>query len=415
MKILIVDDRAENQLLLKEQLRGLDVETVMADSGVRALRELRAQKFDLVVTDLLMPEMDGFQLCYLLKSDPVLKRTPVVIYTANYATKKDEEQAKNLGADDFLTRPIDEDVLTVRLQRVLQEAHSGRIAEPKGRPEEGFFREYSSLLIEKLEDQLITAEEVAKLHAKNADLQRELQRKNTDLTAANSELVRVNQDLEAYSFSVSHDLRAPVRAIEGLVEALVDELGPLLSPEARRLVDRVQFNVSRMDALITGLLEHYRMRNVGAAMQRVSLSAVVASALSGLDFAIKHAGATVQVEEPLPEVMAHEQALTQIVTNLVENALKFVAEGTAPRIVIAAHQTAGRVRLGIRDNGIGVPPGSEERIFNIFERLHPMESYAGTGLGLAIVRRGIERMGGTVGVESKPGEGSTFWLELAGV
>src|SRR4051812_29617741 len=181
MKVLIVDDRIENQVLLREQLRVLDATAVTADSGVRALREMRLQSFDLVVTDLLMPEMDGFQLCYLLKTDPDRKKTPVVIYTANYATKKDEQQAKDLGADDFITRPIEEEQLAERIRQVMQRAETGQIAEPRSKPQEGFFREYSSLLIEKLEDQLITMEENARLVQKNAELQREVREKSDEL------------------------------------------------------------------------------------------------------------------------------------------------------------------------------------------------------------------------------------------
>jgi signal transduction histidine kinase len=413
MKVLIVDDRAENQLLLQEQLRPLGAESVTVDNGMKALRELRAQAFDLVVTDLLMPEMDGFQLCYLLKTDPKLKSTPVVIYTANYATKKDEEQAKSLGADDFLTRPIDEELLNERIRRVLERAAMGRITEPKTKPEEGFFREYSSLLVEKLEDQLITAEENARLLARNVELQREIEKRNADLTSANAELTRVNEDLESYTYSVSHDLRAPVRAIGGMAELLQEELAPVLTPAARKFLERIQYNVARMNLLISGLLEHHRMRDVGAGLEPVDLEAVIQTALAGLDFAIRTSGAKIDVVHPLPAVIAHEQGLVQIVTNLVDNAMKFVERGRTPEIRIWAEGADSRVRLAVRDNGIGLPKGAELKLFKIFERLHGNDEYPGTGLGLAIVRRGIEGMGGRVWVESVQGQGSTFWLELA--
>lgn len=398
MKVLIVDDRAENRLLLQEQLKGLNAEAVTAESGVRALRELRAQRFDLVVSDLLMPEMDGFQLCYLLKTDPGLKKTPVVIYTANYATKKDEEQAKNLGADDFITRPVDEEILTARIQKVMDQARSGRVAEPRAKPEEGFFREYSSLLIEKLEDQLITAEE-------NGRLKRELERKNAELT-------QVNQDLETYSFSVSHDLRTPVRAIEGMMRELLLEIGPSLSPDGRYAVSRIQYNVGRMEAMITGLLDHYRMRSAGDSIVQVDLNRAVASAVANHDFATRLSGAQIHVAPGLPPAMAHQQALIQIVTNLIDNALKFVPAGAVPEVWIAAERKGPRVRVSVRDNGIGIAPEHQPQVFEVFKRVHSDEDYPGSGLGLAIVRRGIEKMGGVVGVESTLGQGSIFWFEL---
>jgi signal transduction histidine kinase len=411
MKVLIVDDRPDNRLLLQEQLRVLSAEPVAAESGVRALRELRTQSFDLVISDLLMPEMDGFQLCYLLKTDPKLRKTPVIIYTANYATKRDEQQAKDLGADDFITRPIDDDELTSRIRGVLERSQRGQVAQPRAKPEEGFFREYSSLLVEKLEDQLITAEENSRLHAKNTALQRQLEAANQELKAANEELLIANEDLEAFSYSVSHDLRAPVRALEGMLNLLLEELGPL-EGEAQLYVSRIQFNIHRMNALITGLLAHSRMRKVDGAGPAVDLEAVVRSAVTGLDFAIKESRAEVRVQSPLPPVRGYEQALGQIITNLIDNGLKFIAPGTAPRIEVSAERRGERVRVRITDNGIGIPPEHQQRLFHVFERLHPGSQYPGTGLGLAIVKRGIEKMGGKVGVESTPGHGSTFWLEL---
>ncbi len=412
MKVLIVDDRVDNQLLLQEQLRILDAIAITADSGVRALRELRTQSFDLVITDLLMPEMDGFQLCYLLKSDPERQKTPVVICTANYATKADEDQAKDLGADDFITRPIEEDQLIDRIQRVMGRARAGEVAKPRAKPQEVFFRQYSSLLVEKLEDQLITAEENARLLERNTELRREVEKKNDDLRASHDELLRANQDLEAYTYSVSHDLRAPVRAIDGMLQALLDELEPL-APPAKLFVDRIKANVERMHALITGLLEHSRMRTVGSSLTEVDLNDVVADVLIGLDYAISQSGGQVVAQPGLPTVVAQKQALVQVITNLVDNALKFVPKGRVPEVRISAEESAGRVRIKIQDNGIGIPHVLQGRLFKIFERLHTPADYPGTGIGLAIVLRGVECMGGTVGVESKENVGSTFWLELA--
>jgi len=294
----------------------------------------------------------------------------------------------------------------------VKRARGGEVAQPRGKPEEGFFREYSSLLIEKLEDQLITAEENSKLLEKNSALQRELELKNADLNATNEEMLRANQDLEAFSYSVSHDLRAPVRAIQGMLALLVEEIGTGLTPQAKFFVQRIEHNAERMNALITGLLAHSRMRNVGAALAPVDLSRVVAAAMAALDFAVQAAGAKIQIGEPLPQALGHEQALIQVLTNLLENALKFVAAGVAPKIDIRATQKDGRVRLQVRDNGIGIASEYHPRLFQVFERLSSDPRYQGSGLGLAIVRRGIERMGGKVGVESSPENGSTFWIDL---
>jgi signal transduction histidine kinase len=287
------------------------------------------------------------------------------------------------------------------------------VAEPSAKPEEGFFREYSSLLIEKLEDQLITAEENARLLAKNLELQREVEARNAALTAANADLERANADLEAFSYSVSHDLRAPVRAIQGMLALLLEKLGPEVSPEAKFFASRIEHNAERMNTLIAGLLAHSRMRHVTGQLAPVDLNAVVASTLGGLDFAIREAGARVHVEGALPRVLAHEAALVQVVTNLVDNGVKFVPRGTPPEVRISATLESDRVRLNVRDNGIGIPAEYQNRLFQVFERLVAPDQYPGTGIGLAIVRRGIERMGGKVGVESPaPGGGSCFWIDL---
>jgi signal transduction histidine kinase len=145
----------------------------------------------------------------------------------------------------------------------------------------------------------------------------------------------------------------------------------------------------------------------------VCLSDVVSDVLSQLDSEISERGARIDVKGPFPHVVAHEATLCQIVLNLLTNAMKFVAEGTRPQITVRAERCKQSVRLSVADNGIGIDPAHQQRIFHIFERLHGIEQYSGTGIGLAIVRKGVERLGGRVGVDSTPAVGSEFWIELA--
>ena len=139
---------------------------------------------------------------------------------------------------------------------------------------------------------------------------------------------------------------------------------------------------------------------------------MVSSALAQLDGEVREQGAEVSVEAPLADVTGHRATLIQVVANLLGNAFKFVAPGVAPRVRVRAEAREGSVRLWVEDNGIGIPPEHHERIFRVFERLHGIEAYPGTGVGLAIVRRAVARMGGRVGLESAPGRGSAFWIEL---
>jgi signal transduction histidine kinase len=171
-----------------------------------------------------------------------------------------------------------------------------------------------------------------------------------------------------------------------------------------------------MDRLVQDLLAYSRLSRADLRLRPVSLALAVAEALRGLSAEVKERRARLQVREPLPEVVGHEVTLVQVVGNLISNALKFVAPDVRPRVRIwaepAAGAGAGWVRLWVADNGIGIAPQHRERIFGVLERLHGAEAYPGTGIGLAIVRRGVHRLGGRVGVESTPGRGSRFWLEL---
>jgi len=167
-----------------------------------------------------------------------------------------------------------------------------------------------------------------------------------------------------------------------------------------------------MDRLIRDLLAYSRVSRMEMRPAPVDLREVVQEALAQLEAAIQEREAQIAVVEPLPSVLAHRSVLAQVVENLLSNAVKFVAQGVRPRVRVWAEGHGDWVRLWVEDNGIGIAPEHQERIFRVFERLHGVEAYPGTGVGLAIVRKGIERMGGRVGVESEVGQGSRFWIEL---
>jgi signal transduction histidine kinase len=169
-----------------------------------------------------------------------------------------------------------------------------------------------------------------------------------------------------------------------------------------------------MDGMIADVLEFSRLATAGLPTRRVEVRAAVEEALGLLKSTMDGKGAKPELAVgPEVAVMAHSQTLVQVLTNLLSNALKFVAEGTQPEIHIRAERrNSGRVRLWVEDNGIGIDPAQHARIFEVFQRLHGEERYPGTGIGLALVKKGVERMGGQVGVESMPGLGSRFWIEL---
>jgi PAS domain S-box-containing protein len=226
------------------------------------------------------------------------------------------------------------------------------------------------------------------------------------------ELQEAMDEIEAFASSGAQSLQTPSRLIRAFAEALLDDYGAGLDATARDYLQRVLDNASRMDTLIQELRTYSRLARQALPVEPCSLSAVLNSALTALADDIRSTAASITVPRQLPAVIAHYQTLVLVVTHLLANALTYTMPGTVPVIFVSAARLGNRVRLWVEDQGLGIPPEAHARIFRVFERLHRQEAYPGTGIGLAIVRRGVERMGGHVGVESHLGQGSRFWLEL---
>jgi PAS domain S-box-containing protein len=246
--------------------------------------------------------------------------------------------------------------------------------------------------------------------------ERELVRLNRDLELRVQERTRqlqdANAELQSFAYSVAHDLRAPLRAMKGFSQALAEDYADSLDETGREYLGRIDDGATRLDLLIQDLLAYSRLSQEEFRLERVDLDAVVDQALEQLAAAVSASGARVDISRPLPCVRGHHRVLVQVVANLLSNAIKFVAPGAAPQIRLHGQAAGGRVRLQLEDNGIGIAREHQGRVFEVFQRLHGMTQYAGTGIGLAIVKKGVERLGGSVGVVSEPGAGSRFWIEL---
>jgi len=234
----------------------------------------------------------------------------------------------------------------------------------------------------------------------------------TRVKTRTTELQERNEELESFAYSISHDLRAPLRAMDGFSQALLEEYGDKLDATGRQYAERVKAGARRMDLLIRDLLAYSKMTRADIKVGPIELDRVIRSALDQVEGDARARGARVVVEDHLPRVLGHESTLTQVVMNLVANGIKFVPAGRTPEVRVRTEARDGVVRLWILDNGIGIPPEYHERIFRVFERLHRVDEYPGTGIGLAIVRKGVERMGGRVGLESEPDRGTSFWIDL---
>jgi PAS domain S-box-containing protein len=224
-------------------------------------------------------------------------------------------------------------------------------------------------------------------------------------------LQQVIAQLEEFSYSVSHDLRAPVRAMRGYADVILQDHGWRLDNQARDLLARVVRSGARMDRLIQDLLTYSQVSRREIQLESVSLEKLVRDVVQQYPD-LQPDCADIQVDGPLPDVIAHEPSLTQVVSNLLSNAVKFVPPKERPQIRVSCERRELRARLWIVDNGIGIKPEHQSRLFGMFERIPSEQPYEGTGIGLAIVRKAVERMNGVVGMESDGVSGSKFWFEL---
>ncbi|GFO69916.1 hypothetical protein GMLC_34950 [Geomonas limicola] len=265
-------------------------------------------------------------------------------------------------------------------------------------------------------EQLNSVAQIAAQAAKNAqDLQKmtkdasELEQRVAERTA---QLQEVNEELDAFAFSVSHGLRAPLRAIVSFASILQDQHEGGGDPERDAFLGRIIAVGQDMDQLIQDLLSYSRLSSDEMALQTVRLDAVLQEAVDQLSRAGQSGNIELHGAIEWPAVHGNFTVLVQVVWNLLSNALKYVAPGVQPRVQVWADLVQDTVRLWVQDNGIGIAMENQERIFQVFERLHGVESYPGTGIGLAIARKAVQRHGGRIGVISRLGAGSRFWIEL---
>lgn len=258
-----------------------------------------------------------------------------------------------------------------------------------------------------LPEQLRMAETIARQVSFSIQRWKQAEELESLVHARTASLREAIEQMEEFSYTVSHDLRAPVRGMVGFAETIIEDYGADLPPELREYLGRIASNARRMDALIRDMLVYSRVARGELTVAELSLDEVLRDALT-----LCHGSSAVCVDAPLGRAVGHAGSLVQVLANLVTNAMKFVRPGVTPRVHIRSEQNGGRTRVFVRDNGIGIKPELQVRLFKTFERLHPSGQYEGTGIGLAIVRKAIERMGGQVGVASDGQNGSTFWIEL---
>ena len=301
-----------------------------------------------------------------------------------------------------LNQTIDEGEFTLRTksgdQRVWQFSSSPLGQLPDGR----------RLVISMAADVTALKATERKVEQLNRDLEKRVEQRT-------AQLEEVNQELQAFTYTVSHDLRAPLRAMEGFAKALLEDYAPQMDSLGADYAERIVLAAIKMDGLISDLLEYSRLSSTNISIQPLNIRPIIDRVCRDLQPLLKARQAKVTIADNLPDICGNHRIVSQIFTNLLTNGMKFVEPHTPPVLSVSYEEKADRIRFWVSDNGLGIAAEHQQRIFSIFERLHSTDDYPGTGIGLAIVKRGAKKMGSEVGVESTVGQGSRFWIDFAKV
>lgn len=234
----------------------------------------------------------------------------------------------------------------------------------------------------------------------------------TRVQSRTRELEHTNEQLNEFCYSVAHDLRAPLRAQLAFARLLEEEFGPALGEQGRDYARRIAEAASRQGLLVSDLLSHMSLGRAELPLEPVKIPDALDKVLADLSLEIKKQNAQLNVEALELPILANPSSLHLVLSNLLSNAIKFVRPNVAPVVRLWSEPRDGFVRLWVEDNGVGIEPQYQPKLFGVFQRLHPKLDYPGTGMGLAIVKRAIERMGGRAGAESEPDKGSRFWVDF---
>jgi len=352
-RVLVVDDNADMREYLARLLSTRWRVDALGD-GAAALAAARTEPPDLVLSDVMMPGLDGFGLLRELRADPRTSQIPVVLLSARTGEEAVLE-GLDTGADDYLVKPFAARELVARVHT----------------------------------------------HLELARLRREW----------SSELERANSELEAFSYSVSHDLRAPLRAIDGFSEILLSEYASQLDAQGRDSLERVRAATQRMAQLIDDLLSLSRITRASLIRERVDIDAVARTILVELAGREPERQVESRVSDGLV-AQADPRLLRVMLENLLGNAWKFTSKQPAPKIEVGKDERLEGTVFFVRDNGAGFDMAYAEKLFSPFQRLHSEDEFEGTGIGLATVRRVVTRHGGRVWAEASPGQGATFFFTL---
>lgn len=363
VNVLVVDDSHHHILALSALLEPLGERLLTAASGREALKQLLVHDVAVILLDVEMPGMGGFETARLIRQHPRSHDTPIIFVTAHLRSEANITEGYQLGAVDYIFKPLVPEVVRSKVAVFAQ-----------------LFRQ----------------------SVREHEHRRVLK-----------ELERSNEELRQFAYVVTHDLREPLRMVSSFNSLVAEEYGPQLDDKARRYIRYAVDGAKRMDMMLEALSTYNAVRTRAQPLAPIDAGIALGDALANLRLVLEETGARVD-SDALPIVMADAGQLVQVFQNLIANAIKFKGE-ESPEVHVSAEQDEdGTWVFRVRDNGIGIEAEHRERIFEIFQRLHTQDAYPGTGIGLAVVRNIIDRHSGEVWLESQPGRGSTFFFTLEG-
>ncbi len=398
IRILVTEDSPTQRERLKHILEREGYDVSAAGNGVEALKLMRQTQPSLVISDILMPGMDGYGLCREMKKDENLKDIPVILLTA-LSDPGDVIKGLECGADNFLTKPYNEAYLLYRIQHILVNMKL-RTREHFQMGVEIFFRnqKYS-----------INADRIQILNLLLSTYEVAIQ-KNQELSAMQRQLEAANRELEAFSYSVSHDLRAPLRTIDGFSEALREDCSDRLGQTGEEHLRHIRSAVRKMNDLIDAMLSLSRLTRTDVKRERLDLSGLARTVISEL----REREPERRVDFVIGEAITAEGdavMLKAALENLLGNAWKFTGRRDPAKIEFGLLRKADPTYY-VRDNGAGFDMTYAGKLFGAFQRLHTATEFPGLGIGLATVRRIIHRHGGQIWAEGETGKGATFYFTL---
>jgi signal transduction histidine kinase len=390
VKILLVDDQADNLLSAGAVLENLGEEVVKADSGREALRQLLEHDFAVIVLDVMMPEMDGFETAALIRERERSRHTPIIFLTALGRGEEHMRRGYTLGAVDYLTKP---EILRAKVS-VFVELHR-----------KSALLQYQSQQLERQNAELQDAVQ------RSWRAEEEIKALNRHLERRIAELNDLNRELETFSYTVSHDLRGPLSRISGFTKALLESHLDQLDDQGRLYLHRIEHSSRRMNDLVEDLLSLSRVTRVEMSRQAVDLSALVRGIAADLNAREPERRVEWAIGDAL-QAWGDPDLLRAALLNLAENAWKFTRKHARARIEFGVVESEEGRAFFLRDDGAGFAMEHAARLFSPFQRLHKDSDFEGTGVGLATVERIVRRHGGRIWAESEVEQGAAFYFTL---